>query len=97
MTRISVLDPTAPPPEISLDPGPAAGSLRNKRVGIRIDQTWQSWLQVTDEWQRSLTDAGAELVWFDAGNRIGDEGDRTRQELDTFAGEVDVAIVGLGN
>ena len=27
MTRVSVLDPTAPPPEISMDPGPAAGSL----------------------------------------------------------------------
>ena len=97
MTRVSVLDPTAPPPEITMDPGPAAGSLANTRIGIRIDQTWQSWLQVTDEWQRSLEAAGAEVVWFDAGNRIGDEGDRTRRELDAFAEEVDLAIVGLGN
>ena len=97
MTRVQVLDPTAPPPEVSLDPGPDAGPLAGKRVGIRTDQTWQSWLQVVDEWRTSLEAAGAEVIVFDAGNRIGEQGEQTRRGLDEFADRVDVAIVGLGN
>ncbi len=46
MERVLVLDPTAPPPEVSLDPGPDAGPLAGKRVGIRFDKTWQSFLHV---------------------------------------------------
>ncbi len=97
MTRVQVLDPTAPPPEVSLDPGPDAGPLAGKCVGIRTDATWQSWLQVADEWQTALEAAGAEVIVFHAGNRIGEQGEQTRRGLDAFANRVDVAIVGLGN
>ena len=83
MARITVLDPTAAPPEVDPDPGPDAGSLTSRVVGVRSDRTWPS--------------AGAEVRPWRAGNRIGDDGVRTFAELDDFATDVDIAIVGLGN
>jgi hypothetical protein len=97
MTRINVLDPTAAPPEVDDDPGPDAGRLRGARVGIRYDTAWRSFEWVLDEWRRELTDAGAHVNVWCAGNRVGDEGDRTFRELDEFAEGADIAIVGLGN
>lgn len=97
MARITVLDPTATPPELTPEPGPDAGTLTGRRVGLRTDATWQSWEWVLDEWTQSLSTAGASVQVWNAGNRIGDEGERTFQELDTFATDVDIAIVGLGN
>lgn len=97
MARITVLDPTAPPPDVDPDPGPDAGSLRGRIVGIRYDTAWKSFEWVVDEWERELARAGAEVRRWCAGNRIGDQGARTRAELDSFAEDVDIAVVGLGN
>ena len=97
MQRIRVLDPTAPPPELMNDPGPPAGSLSGARVGIRFDRTWQSFFHVMDEWERGLREAGASVHPWEAGSRVGEEGERTRRELADFVGGIDVAIVGLGN
>ena len=97
MERIRILDPTAPPPEVDMDPGPPAGSLAGKTVGIRYDQTWQSFLEVMAEWGPRLEKAGATVRWWDAPGRVSEEGERTRRELADFVEEVDVAIVGLGN
>ncbi len=97
MERIRVLDPTAPPPEVSTDPGPDAGALAGRVVGIRFDRTWRSFLHVKDEWIRSLEAAGARVHAWEARGRVGEEGERPREELAAFADDVDVAIVGLGN
>ena len=97
MARISVLDPTAPPPEVDPDPGPAAGALAGRVVGIRYDSAWRSWEWALDEWCRSLEAAGATVRLWEAGNRIGAEGEQTFSELGAFVDEVDVAVVGLGN
>ncbi|HZP28784.1 MAG TPA: hypothetical protein VFC99_07520 [Acidimicrobiia bacterium] len=97
MARIRVLDPTAAPPDVDADPGPDAGVLAGRLVGIRFDHAWRSFEWVIDEWQRELRAAGADLRPWCAGNRIGDEGERTVAELDSFATDVDIAIVGLGN
>jgi hypothetical protein len=97
MGRITILDPTAPPPEMDPDPGPDAGPLQGRVVGIRFDRTWRSFEWAIDEWSRLLEAEGARLVRWCAGNRIGDEGLRTQTELATFASDVDLAIVGLGN
>ncbi len=97
MKRIRILDPTAAPPEVSTDPGADAGNLAGQNVGIRFDQTWRSFFWVMDEWERELVTRGARIRSWDAGNRVGEEGERTREQLVAFAGEVDVAIVGLGN
>lgn len=97
MARVKILDPTAPPPEVDPDPGPDAGPLAGKVVGLRSDRTWRSFEWVLDEWARELGATGARLRPWLAGNRIGDEGERTAAELDAFATDVDLALVGLGN
>jgi hypothetical protein len=97
MGRITVLDPTAPPPQDEAGPGPDAGELAGRIVGFRSDRTWRSFEWVIDEWAHRLRDRGAEVVTWVAGNRIGEEGEATAKQLDEFAEHVDVAVVGLGN
>ena len=97
MERIRVLDPTAAPPDVEADPGPPAGPLAGKRIGLRFDQTWRSFLHVLDEWKPQLERQGAQLVPWNAPGRVGEEGERTRRQLDQFVDSLDVAVVGLGN
>ena len=97
MARITVLDPTAAPPDVDPDPGPDAGDFAGRIVGIRSDRTWPSFEWVLDEWKRELSAAGAQVRPWRAGNRIGDDGVRTFAELDDFATDVDIAVIGLGN
>jgi hypothetical protein len=97
MTRVRMLDPTAPPPEVDAEPGPSLPTLAGKRIGIRFDRAWRSWLWVIDEWTPRLRGAGATVVAFEAGNRIGEGGEETFANLAVFAADVDAALVGLGN
>lgn len=97
MTRMTILDPTAPPPVVDPDPGPDAGPLAGKRVGLRYDSAWRSYEWVLDEWKSRLEAAGAIVDVWQAGNRVGEGGRATFAELDEFADRVDVALVGLGN
>jgi hypothetical protein len=95
--RITILDPTATPPEAAAHDEPAAGPLAGKTVGIRRDRAWRSFDWVSDEWEHALRALGAGVTTWVAGNRIGEEGERTRDELERFAAGVDLAVVGLGN
>jgi hypothetical protein len=97
MVCMKVLDPTAPPPELDADLGPDAGALAGRIVGLRYDRTWRSFQWVIDEWTTTLRDAGSDVRAWCAGNRIGEEGERTRAQLERFVDEVDIAVVGLGN
>jgi hypothetical protein len=97
MGRLIVLDPTAAPADEDLGPGPDAQELRGKVLGIRTDRVWRSFEWVIDEWSPRLAELGADVRLWVVGNRIGEEGERTRRELEGFARDVDVAIVGLGN
>ena len=97
MARITVLDPTAAPPATTSDPGPDAGPLAGRRVGLRHDRAWRSWDHVMEDWTARLDALGADVVTWCAGNRIGNEGERTAAELDRFADDVDLVVVGLGN
>jgi hypothetical protein len=72
-------------------------ALNGIAVGIRCDRTWRSFEWVADEWERLLIDEGASVTRWVSGNRIGDEGERTRVELAEFVFAADLAIVGLGN
>lgn len=97
MTKTTILDPTAAPPEVDADPGPDAGALAGRTVGIRYDTAWRSFEWALDEWKRELEAAGVQVHLWCAGNRVGEDGERTFAELDEFAETVDVAVVGLGN
>ena len=66
-------------------------------MGIRFDRAWRSWLFVIDEWETRLRGAGATVVRWEAGNRIGVDGQDTFSRLSVFAADVDAALVGLGN
>jgi hypothetical protein len=92
-----VLDPTAPPPQDQSGPGPDVGDLAGTVVGFRSDRTWRSFEWVIDEWERRLREHGVDTVRWVAGNRIGEEGEVTAQQLAEFTDRVDVALVGLGN
>ena len=95
--RVTILDPTAPPPAVVDDPGPDAGDLRGRRIGLRFDTAWRCYGWVLDEWQPRLEAAGATVERWCAGNRVGDGAVTTFAELEAFAERVDVAVVGLGN
>ena len=97
MTRITILDPTAPAPDTDADPGPSPGTLAGCNVGIRSDRTWRSFEWVADEWEEALRREGAHVGRWVSGNRIGDEGERTRTELDEFVAAHDLVVTGLGN
>ncbi len=97
MTRVRILDPTASPPDADPDPGPDAGPLAGRVVGVRYDRAWRSWLWVLDEWEPRLRAAGARVLRWEAGNRIGVDGSDTFAKLGVFAADVDAALVGLGN
>lgn len=97
MARITILDPTAAAPDIDADAGPPVRTLDGLSVGIRSDRTWRSFEWVADEWEQLLVGAGARLHRWVSGNRVGDEGERTRVELAEFVATADLAITGLGN
>ncbi|MBM3658504.1 MAG: hypothetical protein FJW95_03245 [Actinobacteria bacterium] len=95
---ITILDPRVVPPR---DPetttysvgGPIAG----KVVGLRLDTAWRSYIAIVDEWEQMLVADGAvpKVLW--AGERVGDEGVKTRADLDEWARLIDIGVVGLGN
>jgi hypothetical protein len=99
MARIRILDPTAAPPEVDADPGPAisAEKLRGARFGIRYDLTWRSFEWVRDEWSRALEADGARVEAWCAGDRAGEAGIETERALEAFVRAQDAVVVGLGN
>ncbi|MFK7896293.1 MAG: hypothetical protein AB8G23_10675 [Myxococcota bacterium] len=99
MPRISILDPTASPPSVNVDPGPPidAALLANGRFGIRYDLTWKSFDWVRSEWESMLAEEGAAVESWCAGDRTGAAAESTLSELRDFAGTQDVFVSGLGN
>ena len=99
LSHIRILDPTAGPPAVDTDPGPALASdqLNRSRFGIRYDLTWRSFEWVRDEWAGALRADGAQVETWCAGDRAGEAGRQTERELEHFVRAQDVAIVGLGN
>ncbi len=99
MPRISILDPTASPPIMDADPGPpiAPALLTSGQFGIRYDLTWKSFDWVREEWDVLLTEGGASVSSWCAGDRTGEAAEATLNELQGFAQGQDVVISGLGN
>jgi hypothetical protein len=95
---IVILDPTAPPGDVSAAVSHDVGrSLQGVRVGLRLDRSWRSYEVVLGVWERLLRADGATPEVLVVGERIGDEGERTRNDLDEWSRLVDVGVVGLGN
>lgn len=97
MSRITILDPTAPPPDVDAAPGPPLGAVEAARFGIRYDLTWRSFDWVRDEWARMLGEEGAAVTQWCAGDRTGEAAESTLDDLRRFAVDQEVVISGLGN
>ncbi len=97
MTRIKVLDPTAKRQDDNASPGPAAGSLAGKVVGIRVDQIWRCWDWISASWEQKFRSAGAEISYWRSTNRSGAEGEEQERSLQAWLKTIDVAVVGLAN
>jgi hypothetical protein len=98
MAKGFVLDPTAVRDEDIASPGPDAGDLKGKVIGIRVDQMWRSWDWISEVWADEFRRLGAaEIKFWRSIGRSGEEGERMAQGLAQFLSEIDVAVVGLAN
>jgi hypothetical protein len=99
MPRLTILDPTAQPPDVNADPGPPlkAATLATDRVGIRYDLTWRTFDWVRDEWEQLFRGEGSPVEQWCAGDRTGEAADATLGDLTNFVGHQEVLISGLGN
>ena len=98
MGRIRVLDPTAlPEDERAAQTFDLGRPLTGVTVGLRLDRSWRSYFVVLDTWEELLVRDGAIVERLVVGERVGAEGERTRNDLDEWSRLVDCAVVGLGN
>jgi hypothetical protein len=98
MTIGKVLDPRAVRADNITSPGPDAGPLAGKTVGIRLDEIWRAWDWIADVWADAFRNAGATVTfWRSHQGRTGEEGERVAKALDEFLDSVDIVLVGLGN
>jgi hypothetical protein len=96
--RIRVLDPTTPAEdEAAAKTFDLGRSLKGVTVGLRLDRSWRSYFVVLDTWEELLLRDGAMVKRLVVGERVGTEGEKTRNDLDEWSRLVDCAVVGLGN
>lgn len=89
--------PTAPPaPAVAAPSFVVDGPLAGLRVGLRHEGSWRSWMLITDVWQKLLAGDAAEPVMLQTGERVGGEGEVTRQAVEQWVGQIDCAVSGLG-
>jgi hypothetical protein len=91
--RIPVVEPVQPPtaPTYSL-----RGSVAGRRVGLRTEGQWRSWLIIVREWERILGESSAIPDVIRTGERVGEQGERTRDLVRDWVSRIDCAVVGLG-
>ena len=97
MTTGFVLDPTASTTSEVTSPGPDAGDLSGKVIGIRVDQIWRSWDWVSEIWADRFRGLGAEVRFWRSCGRSGEEGERMAEQFEEFLAAIDIAVVGLAN
>jgi hypothetical protein len=96
--RIRILVPTAaPPPEARSTTFDLDRPLPGVAVGLRLDPTWRSYFTVVDEWVRLLRCDGARPTVLWTGDRVGQQGEKTRTDLDDWSRLVECGVIGLGN
>jgi len=93
-----ILNPSAAMAADIAGPGPDAGVLDGKVVGIRVDEIWRCWDQITELWANEFRAAGATVrFWRCSQGRTGAEGERIAASLEEFLQGIDIALVGLAN
>jgi hypothetical protein len=94
---IMIRRPTAVPrdevgaPAFTLD-----GPLPGRRVGLRTDLAWRSWMLIAGRWDEHLRRDGASTLAIQTAAQVGEEGADDRARVDAWSDEVDLGIVGLG-
>jgi hypothetical protein len=95
---ITILDPRVEAPRADATTTFSVGApIAGKVVGLRLDRAWRSYIAVVDEWERMLRADGATPALLWVGDRVGEEGERTRSDLDEWSRLIDIGVVGLGN
>ena len=97
VATIDILDPTANGPLERLPLPARLPSLSGKVLGLRIDDTWQSFTRFANRFAQ-LARARLplrDIVVFDPDIRIGTT-DEERRKVAGFVRDIDAAIVGLG-
>jgi hypothetical protein len=94
---IQILDPTAAGPTERLPLPARLASLEGGVLGMRIDDTWQSFTTFSNRFAQLARERlrVRDVVFFDPDVRIGTT-EEERQKVAGFVRDVDVAIVGLG-
>ena len=94
---IEILDPTASGPLERLSLPGCLPSLDGKVLGMRIDDTWQSYTRFANRFIAIARERLRlrEVVVFDPDIRIGTT-DEERRKVAGFVRDIDAAIVGLG-
>jgi len=94
---IEILDPTASGPLERLPLPVPLPSLTGKVLGLRIDDTWQSFTRFANRFARLARErlGVRDIVVFDPDIRIGTT-DEERRKVAGFVRDIDAAIVGLG-
>jgi hypothetical protein len=95
--RMPTVEPASFAVESSGGPLQLGGSIRGRRVGLRTEGSWTSWLTIVDEWTTLLEQDGAIPVVLTAnGSRIGADAAGTQARIDAWAASIDLGISGLG-
>lgn len=97
MSTIRILDPTAEGPRDLRPPAPPVPSLAGRVLGLRVDDTWQSFTHFADYVREQAVGRWGvrDVVVLDPGIRTGTT-DEERRKVEGFVRDVDMAVVGLG-
>lgn len=95
--RIRVLDPTATGPRERKPLAPPLTDLAGKVLGIRIDDTWQSFSHFAERLREESVRRWnvRDVILFDPGTRYGTT-EEERRKVEGFVRDIDMAVVGLG-
>ena len=94
---IRVLDPTAAGPRDLHPLAPSLAGLEGKVLGLRVDDTWQSFTHFADYLREEAVRRWRvrDVVVFDPGTRYGTT-EEERRKVEGFVRDIDMAVVGLG-
>ena len=94
---IRILDPTAAGPRESKPLAPAVPWLAGRVLGLRVDDTWQSFTHFADYLKEEAMRRWhvRDVVVFDPGVRYGTT-EEERRKVAGFVRDIDMAVVGLG-